>query len=133
MSRKLNVVEALLQCNFDPNAIEGTGSAPIHDLGRLDYRASTYSSDGRSIRPGYKRTLSQVLLNHGTEPYLKDQYGFMSLWIASYAGREHEIDTLLRRGVDPDGLDIQVGEGPPGLPQKGLNRAASRPRPNRGR
>ncbi|KAJ5797654.1 uncharacterized protein N7503_006950 [Penicillium pulvis] len=99
-SRKLNSVEALLQCGLNPNAVDGYGNAPIHGQGYFGY-------------PGYKKTLSQVLLEHGADPYLKDENGFMPLWLASYKGLEREVESLLEHGVDPNGLDR---EGNPQVP-----------------
>jgi ankyrin repeat protein len=103
-NRKLNAVEALLQCGLDPNAVDGYGNTPIHDLGCFDYLVSRHGPDG-NWGPLHKKTLSQVLLEYGADPYLKDEYGLMPLWLASYADMKHEVKTLLEHGVDPNGLD----------------------------
>lgn len=118
--RKLNSVEALLQCGLNPNAVDEHGNAPIHNL-RCFWS------------PGFKKTLSQVLLEYGADPYLKDENGFMPLWLASYVGLERELESLLEHGVDPNGLDREGNPQDPILLGdleriKSQNRKVSAPR-----
>ena len=115
-TRKSNVIEALLQCGLDPNATDNDGNAPIHFLGAFAYRSGNYSRGGQWA-PGINRPLSQVLLEYGADPYLKDQYGFMPLWIASYTASDEETAALLEHGVDPNGLDRECNPQSP-LPLK---------------
>ncbi|KAJ5909670.1 hypothetical protein N7504_004313 [Penicillium tannophilum] len=100
--QKLNSVEALLQCGLNPNAVDGYGNAPIHGVPCFWCL-------------GYKKTLTQVLLEYGADPYLKDENGFMPLWLASRVGLEREVESLLEHGVDPNGLDREGNPQDPKL------------------
>ena len=111
-SKKINSVGALLQCGLDPNIIDDDGIAPIHHLGAFCH-----------VPHGRLRNLSKLLLGYGADPHLKDQYGFAPLWIASYAGDKKQLVTLLKHGVNPNGLDRE-GNPEPHIPLEEFKRIA---------
>ncbi|KAJ5975356.1 hypothetical protein N7481_009063 [Penicillium waksmanii] len=108
----LIAVDVLLECGFNPNFIDGNGDAPIHGLGKAS-RGALSNENGIFSRLGYEKTLTRTLLDYGADPYLKNRYGFMPLWIASYLGLGREVQTLLDYGVNPDGLDRNVNAQKP--------------------
>lgn len=96
----------LLECGFDPTLADGNGNLPIHGPGRNSTGGGHSSSDGE------QNTNTSTLLDHGADPYSKDKYGCMPLWTAAYLGLDHEVKSLLKHGVNPDGLD-QNGKSDP--------------------
>ncbi|KAJ5404401.1 hypothetical protein N7509_004272 [Penicillium cosmopolitanum] len=108
---KLRAVNALLDCGFDPNFIDDHGDAPIHILNR------SRRGPGRSfsILPKDYENVTGTLLKRGADPYRRDRYGFMPLWIAASLGRDIDVELLLKHGVDPNGLDAN-GNSPKPIP-----------------
>ncbi|KAJ5194476.1 hypothetical protein N7491_001814 [Penicillium cf. griseofulvum] len=98
MKGKENAVRALLDCGFNPNFIDYEGDAPIHCVAKAYRRTSLNFSE---VQLGVTR----ALLEYGADPYLKNRYGFMPLWVAAFLNRTVFLDILLKYGVNPHGLD----------------------------
>ncbi|KAJ5999795.1 hypothetical protein N7481_000204 [Penicillium waksmanii] len=106
---KLGAVNALLDCEFDPNFIDDNGEAPIHVLGK------GWRGPGRlySTRSEDCKKVTSTLLKRGADPYRRDRYGFMPLWIAASLGKDIDVESLLKHGVDPNGLDANCNSPKP--------------------
>jgi ankyrin repeat protein len=97
------IVERLLDRGADPNSIDGAKQSPLHLLVR---RSRSHDQNARNM----EIQILQLLLAGGSNPDMKDRYGYSAVWNAQRYRREGLLKTMLDHGAEPDiFLAIQLG------------------------